>query len=110
MFKGILTELHPSELIPFFKRCLMKENEAYDLVFHNCRNFVCEVFEELEKEEKITKEVSRKFSEDMAIVKKEDEKKVIHYIRIQAFKLALFGWKYCRFAKEKFEMIRRSKK
>ena len=110
VFKGILAKLNPSELIPFIEKCLKKASDDYNLVFHNCRHFVCEVFEELEKEKKTTKEASEMFLEDMKIVKKKDEKKLIHYIRIQVVKFAMFGGKFCRLAEEKIDMIKQMKK
>ena len=70
---GKLTDLNVDDVMDFVHDCLGRIHEDYDVVDHNCRNFVEEVVEYWHNRGKIADEEWKEFKEAMRDIKQKDE-------------------------------------
>ena len=70
---GKLTDLNVDDVMDFVHDCLGRIHEDYDVVDHNCRNFVEEVVEYWHDRGKIADEQWEEFKEAMRDIKRKDE-------------------------------------
>ena len=84
-FKFCLAALNKSEAQEFIERCL-KYKAKYDLIFHNCRNFVINMTKELKNMGFMSKEIHHKFRWAIWKIKiLNDPKMLFQYIWMSVF-------------------------
>ena len=77
--KGYLTTFDKSEVIGFVNKCL-QYTSTYNLLSHNCRDFVIAAVSQLFKQGKITEKTNNDFQKNVFDVTSQDDSKLVRYL------------------------------
>ena len=87
--KGYLTTFDKSEVIGFVNKCL-QYTSTYNLLSHNCRDFVIVAVSQLFKQGKITENTNNDFQKNVFDVTSQDDSKLVRYLSFSIVGVLVF--------------------